>query len=137
MERTGRCMCGAVTYTATLEGRLTACHCSMCRRWASGPYLAAGPAEVKFTGEDNITVFTSSTWAERGFCNKCGSSLFYRITAGKYAGLTNVSFGTLDDPSGFRMVREWYCDSKPEAYAFTGERERLTSEQIAAMFSQG
>ena len=137
MERTGKCMCGAVTYTATLEGRLTACHCGMCRRWASGPYLAAGPAEAKFTGEENITVFTSSKWAERGFCNKCGSCLFYRMTAGKYAGLTNVSFGTLDDQSGFEMVREWYCDLRPDAYAFEGERERLTTEQINAMFSMG
>lgn len=106
----------------------------MCRRWAGGPYLAAGPAEVQFKGEENLTVIKSSDWAERGFCNKCGSSLFYRLTAGEYAGLTNVGFGTLDDQSGFEMVREWYCDLKPDAYTFEGERERLTTEQINAKF---
>lgn len=134
MERTGRCMCGAVTYTAALEPKLSACHCSMCRRWAGGPYLAAGPAKVRFSGEENITVIKSSGWAERGFCNKCGSSLFYRLTAGPAAGLTTVGFGSLDDPSGFEMVREWFCDRKPDAYAFEGDRERLTTEQIKAIF---
>lgn len=128
-------MCGAVTYSATIEPTLSACHCSMCRRWAGGPYLAAGPADVKFDSEDDITVIRSSNWAERGFCRKCGSNLFYRLTGGRHAGLTNVSFGTLDDPSGFEMVREWFSDLKPDAYAFEGERDCLTSVQIAAMFS--
>ena len=130
-------MCGAVTYTADLEARLTACHCSMCRRWSSGPFLAAGPAEVEFSGQENISVIASSSWAERGFCSKCGSALFYRISVGKLAGLTTVSFGTLDDQSGFEMVREWYCDLRPDAYAFEGERERLTTAQINAMFFAG
>lgn len=135
MERTGRCMCGAVTYTASLEPTVSACHCGMCRRWAGGPFLTAGPAEVEFAGRENMTVIESSAWAERGFCNKCGSSLFYRLTGGRYAGVTHVGFGTLDDQSGFEMVREWFCDLKPDAYAFEGEHDRVTSEEIEAMFS--
>jgi len=127
-------MCGAVTYTAQIELKLSACHCGMCRRWAGGPFLAAGPAEPTFSGEESLSVIESSDWAERGFCNKCGSGLFYRITTGQYAGMTNVAFGTLDDQSGFEMQREWYSDLKPDAYTLEGERERVTSEQIAAMF---
>jgi hypothetical protein len=39
MERTGKCMCGAVSYTAKgVDKEIAACHCSMCRRWASGPF---------------------------------------------------------------------------------------------------
>ena len=30
-------------------------------------------ADVTFKGEENISVFNSSLWAERGYCNKCGS----------------------------------------------------------------
>ncbi|HJL14816.1 MAG TPA: hypothetical protein RMH99_04120 [Sandaracinaceae bacterium LLY-WYZ-13_1] len=33
--------------------------------------------------------------------------------------------------------REWFCDRKPEAYALEGERERLSTEEIMAMFSGG
>jgi len=29
--------------------------------------------DVAFEGEENISVFSSSEWAERGFCNKCGA----------------------------------------------------------------
>lgn len=137
VERTGKCMCGAVTYAAKIEPKLSACHCGMCRRWSGGPYLAAGPAEATFSGEENLTVIKSSDWAERGFCNKCGSSMFYRLTAGQYAGMTNVGFGTLDDQSGFELTREWYCDLKPDAYTLEGDHERVTSEQIAAMFGGG
>lgn len=134
VDQTGKCLCGAVTYTATLKPTFSACHCTMCRRFASGPYLAAGPADVVFKGEENITVYSSSAWAERGFCAKCGSSLFYRLTAGEHAGMTNMSLGTLDDPSAFELVREWYSDLRLEEVDYDAEHEKFTSAQIAEMF---
>jgi hypothetical protein len=46
---TGRCLCGAVSFTA---GGVTthhhACHCAMCRRWGSGPYLGARVERIEF-----------------------------------------------------------------------------------------
>ena len=32
-----------------------------------------------FNGEENIERYSSSAWAERGFCKRCGSSLLYRF----------------------------------------------------------
>jgi hypothetical protein len=34
---------------------------------------------VSFDGEEHLSVFDSSKWAERGFCRSCGTHLFYRI----------------------------------------------------------
>ena len=136
MERTGRCLCGAVTFTAKgLEPTLAACHCGMCRRWTGGPLLAISPGEVEWVGEDRIATYRSSEWAERGFCSSCGTSLFYRVTApGPHQGREHLAFGTLDDQSGFELNLEYFIDIKPEAYALEGDRTRLTEAEVFARF---
>ena len=129
-------MCGAVRYSAKdLDTKASACHCSMCRRWSGGLFMAVSVGEVTWQEEGALKVLRSSEWAERGFCSSCGSSMFYRITAdGPMKGATTVSFGTLDDQTGIEITREWYIDLKPEAYTLEGEREGLTEAQILAMF---
>jgi hypothetical protein len=138
MERTGRCLCGAVRYTAkSLQPKMAACNCSMCRRWSGGPYLSIGTNEVEWSGEEALTTYTSSDWAERGFCSVCGSSLFYRVTKdGPFHGAMHIAFGTLDDQSGFDMKMEFYIDLKPSAYAFAGEHKRLTEAEVMALFTE-
>jgi hypothetical protein len=137
LERTGRCLCGAVSYSAKgLEGTTAACHCGMCRRWTGGPLLAISPGDVVWVGEDNIKTYTSSEWAERGFCSVCGTSLFYRVTApGPHQGRSHIAFGTLDDQRGFDMTLEYFIDLKPEAYTFAGERKKLTEAEVFALFN--
>ncbi|MBX7080705.1 MAG: GFA family protein [Nannocystaceae bacterium] len=110
----------------------------MCRRW-SGIALMVGPwAQVTWTQQDQLVVFRSSDWAERGFCGRCGSSLFYRITAqGPHAGAINVNFGALDDQSGFALETEWFSDRCPSAYALTGNPRRITEAEVLAMFGGG
>ena len=102
MERKGRCLCGAVSYTAKgLGPELGVCHCGMCRRWSGGPLFATSTEDLVWEGEDTIATYQSSEWAERGFCSACGSALFYRVTApGPYHGDTHLAFGTLDNQSG-------------------------------------
>ena len=137
MERTGKCLCGAVGYTATLsKPEISACHCGMCRRWTGGPLLCTSAKEVKWAGDEHIKVFKSSDWAERAFCSQCGTALYYRITApGPHQGSVTLAFGTLDDQSGFELHREWFIDKKPEAYTLAGERETFTEAQVFAMFA--
>jgi hypothetical protein len=137
MERSGKCLCGAVRYTARgLEPKLSACHCGMCRRWSGGPYLSFGSSDVEWAGQDKITTFTSSDWAERGFCSVCGSALFYRVTApGPHQGRQHIAFGTLDDQSGFDIRIEFFIDNKPDGYTLAGEHRRLTEAEVLATFS--
>ena len=136
MERRGRCLCGAVSYTATVPKlELAACHCGMCRRWTAGPFLAVGAADVAWEGEEKIGLFQSSEWAERGFCSACGSSLFYRVTApGPHQGAVQLAFGTLDEQSGFDLHLEWFIDKKPDSSGLEGERKTLTEAEVFAMF---
>src|SRR5687768_16408905 len=69
----GHCLCSAVKFTAEkVETHHHICHCGMCRRWAGGPVFGASASGVKFEGEEHITRYASSEWAERGFCSRCG-----------------------------------------------------------------
>lgn len=139
MDRTGKCLCGAATFTAKgLSEEASACHCGMCLRWAGGPWIGVFVEALDVADESVVTVAQTSAWAERGFCNQCGSGLFYRVTAeGKHQGLTSVSLGCLDDPNGLKLTKEWFIDRKPDVYAFEGERRRVTEAEAMAMFGGG
>jgi len=80
-EGTGACLCGAVKFKAlNTETSIGACHCNMCIKWGGGPFMGAHcGCDVSFIGEEYITLYSSSDWAERGFCKRCGSHLFYRL----------------------------------------------------------
>ena len=55
----GRCLCGAVSFTAEgVNGEVHACHCATCRKWSGVSMLAMGTAAVDFTGASNIAVTT-------------------------------------------------------------------------------
>jgi hypothetical protein len=88
---------------------------------------------VKFDGEENVAVYRSSAWAERGFCSKCGTQLFYRILdSDEY----DMCVGTFDDQSEFVLALEIFIDRKPDAYALVGEHTRLTEAETLEKYKE-
>ncbi|MDJ0858862.1 MAG: GFA family protein [Dinoroseobacter sp.] len=134
---TGGCLCGTVRYKLTTPPKgIGACHCGMCRKFSGGIELGIEvPAEgVEFIADDSLRIYSSSDWAERGFCSICGSSLFWRLTApGPMHGLFSLSAGSLDSLEGLALTQEVYIDMKPAGYALAGEHKRLTEADIMAM----
>jgi len=130
MDSTGQCLCGAVTFSAKdIDPHMHACHCTMCRKWSGGPGFAIGVGSVEFNGEANITAFASSDWAERGFCNRCGTNLFYRMPQ---TGMTMLWAGSLDNNEDFDLTGEIYVDEKPAGYNFAGDHPRQTGPEFLA-----
>ena len=130
----GSCLCGAVSLSATsMNHQVAACHCSMCRKWGGGPLLAVEcNSDLSFSGEENIGVYQSSQWAERGFCNKCGSHLFYRL---KQNGQYYIPVGIFDNSEGLVFEHQVFIDEKPEYYSFANETTNLTGAEIFAQFA--
>ena len=132
----GKCLCGAVTIRATPKRRtVEACHCSMCRRWSGTAYVGVQcGSDVEILGQDNVVRYRSSEWAERGFCGRCGSSLFFH-----YLPLDTYGFlaGLFPDDSFEPLAEEIFIDEKPLYYSFAGERERLTGAEVMAKFGVG
>ena len=137
MSKTGKCLCGAVSYElAEAPKSYGACHCKMCRTFSGGIEMGVEvpPGGITWTGEENIGTYQSSDWAERGFCKICGSSLFWRLTAeGPMQGLLSLSAGSLDDLDGMEFATEVYIDAKPASHAFAGDRKRMTEAEVMAM----
>ena len=134
IERQGSCLCGAVRISVkTLGNSIDACHCTMCRKWGGGPALAIDcNDDIHFEGNDNIAVFSSSKWAERGFCRHCGSHLFYRL---KQEGYYSIPIGLLDDDESLIFDQQIFIDEKPSYYSFANETKNMTGAEVFAQYS--
>jgi hypothetical protein len=78
MEWTGGCLCGAIRYRATADPiRAVNCHCSMCRQESGAAFLTHVhfPIDTFTWTKGEPKRYRSSPDAERGFCDRCGSSL--------------------------------------------------------------
>ncbi len=128
---TGRCLCGSVSFTAPAASQtVAACHCGMCRQWGGGPYMAvACGTDVSFLGDDNISVYNSSDWAERGFCRQCGTHLFYRLKSHQ---LYFMPAGVFDGDRQFVFDTQIFVDTKPDYYCFANETTDMTEAEFIA-----
>lgn len=93
---------------------------------------------VDFDGQENVQTFASSEWAERGFCNCCGSNLFYRILPSEHfpQGEYILTAGSIDSTHELVFDHEVFVDHKPAWYDFNGnkQRHRMTEADILAAF---
>lgn len=133
-KKQGACLCGSVGVLIELDGHnFDACHCNMCRKWSGGPALTIdGGKNVSFTGEEFIATYSSSAWAERGFCKGCGTHLFYRLKDSNYC---NFSFGLFEDTDDFKFHMQIFIDSKPSCYEFANQTEKMTEAEVLAKFA--
>lgn len=129
----GRCLCGKVKVTASkMSHNVGSCHCGMCRRWTGGPLLAVDcGSDVSFEGKENIGVYDSSDWAERGFCKSCGTHLFYRL---KESGEYIMMVGIFDDDN-FVFDHQIFIDEKPAYYSFSNETQNMTGAEVFAKYA--
>jgi hypothetical protein len=132
----GGCLCGAVRFTAEPKDRnVGVCHCGMCRRWAAGPFFAMEcKGAVKVADESSLGVYRSSEWAERCFCKRCGSVLFYRLVGKDFS---VISAEALDDRSGLVFASQIFVDDKPPYYDFANKTHNMTGAEVFAAFAPG
>ncbi len=130
----GGCLCGAVRFTATPPNcDVSACHCGMCRKWSAGPFLCLdGGSTLKVEDASQLGVYRSSEWAERCFCKKCGSVLFYRLVQN---GNSYASAEAFDDRAGYALTSQVFIDEKPAYYDFANKTHNMTGAEVFAAFA--
>lgn len=115
-DKTGRCLCGAVTIAVRGKlGPVSYCHCSQCRR-QTGLYYATTDAlitDVEITGRDSIGTFRASADAERAFCRLCGSALYWK---GDGEGRISLLAGLFPNPTEFEGGYHIFCADKGDFY---------------------
>ncbi len=98
----GRCLCGAVRFTASAAQLWVAnCHCESCRRNTGAPMTTfVGFPSDAFAITDGLpAVFESSPGVRRKFCRRCGTPLSYE--ADRSPGEIHIHISTLDEPDRF------------------------------------
>ncbi len=133
MKNSLRCLCKKVELIVQIKDlQFDSCHCSMCRSWCGGPALAVQANKLKIINNEHVTIYNSSEWAERGFCNQCGTHLFYRLKDGSFI---NVPLGLFDNADDFKFNSQIFIDKKPKCYSFSDVTKLMTEEEILNLYS--
>ena len=129
-----RCLCGATQFEVKLSNHeVAACHCSMCRRQTGGPLMSIDVENINFIDQQHLSVFSSSEWGERGFCNMCGTFIFWRIKDHSFA---NINVFTLEHPpEDLNFNLEIYVDNQPSFYSFNNQTKKMTEAEVVALFN--
>ena len=122
-ETLGTCLCGAITVELPEpHSDVGVCHCAMCRTWTSGPWMALQVPGAQIRG-DTLAVYSSSSFAERGFCSRCGAHIFHRPKLGDELAISAGLFRS----QSFSIEREIFSDAKPPFYRFVAGSRKSTS----------
>lgn len=128
----GHCLCGAVTVRAEVSKPiLRACHCDMCRQHTSSMLMTLGVDDDTLIFEGPVKLYRSSDWAERGFCEICGSTLFYGTIADKRR---HPAAGLFKDATGAPLKLEFFTDNAA-GYALEGDHRKMTTKETEALFA--
>lgn len=127
---TGGCLCGRVRYEADVflqNGYI--CHCTICQRSTGQPaditvLIKAGTLRYL---KDEPKYYLSSDYGKRGFCSHCGSRLVWQAIRPEDDWLTNLSVGTLDNPSEARMSRHICADTQLPWFKLCEDLPKLAS----------
>ncbi len=115
---TGGCLCGGVRYRIAGPCRdIIVCHCENCRR-AHGhvaAYTAVARDRLELLADATLEWYhdaSPDTW--RGFCRRCGSSLFWDARDG--AGRISIAAGSLDDSRALKTIGHIFLDEAGKYY---------------------
>ena len=107
---TGGCLCEGVRYRLDGPRRdIILCHCENCRRTHGhlGAYTSVDQADLQLLRQQTLSWYHDrSPDAYRGFCNRCGASLFWDARDGRNK--MAVAAGSLDDAGGLRIIGHVY-----------------------------
>lgn len=129
----GQCLCGAVRIVAKVDNpRLRACHCDMCRQHNSGMFVSLETVPGSITVDGPVKIFKSSEWANRAFCETCGSTLWYGMN---HDGSKNLAAGLFPNAGGGVLKVEFFADKCPQGYSLAGDQRKMTTEETIALFA--
>ncbi len=127
--RFGGCQCGAIRYRAdSLRRDSHVCHCRMCQKAAGNFFMAlvGVPLSDLHWTRGKAAVFSSSEHVRRGFCQACGTPLFYLHDENSHIAMTTGSF---DRPAEIPMDTQYGMEARlPQIDQRTDPGNLLTTE---------
>ena len=110
------CLCGSIKIkTQGYHRNVHNCHCIQCMK-THGNYAAYSAIQivnVKFLKKKTLKWFKSSKKGRRGFCNKCGASMFFRSMDSKDI---HIAAGMFNKPVKLKTEMNIFVKKKLEYY---------------------
>lgn len=123
----GSCLCGAVRFS--IDGAISpieVCHCVQCRKW-TGHVLASIEVDreaLQLAGAEQVQWYHSSPKVRRGFCGRCGSTLFFDpIDQAKHRWI-GIAMGALDSSTGAKIALHIFTAEKGDYYDISDGAEQ-------------
>ena len=128
----GRCLCGAVTVRVdgAHDPRPGACHCRMCQRWTGAVLMCFRAQPEAVTVEGPVRRYVAAGFAERAFCDTCGSHLWMRDLKGNDP--YDLMPGLFDDARDWPLHSEIYIDRAMASVRLQGAESRRTRAEYEA-----
>ncbi len=115
---TGGCLCGGVRYRINGKCRdIINCHCENCRRTHGhiAAYTSVDQSALALIRQQTLQWYhDESPNTYRGFCNRCGASLFWDARDGRNK--IAVSAGSLDDSHELKTIGHVYVSEAAKYY---------------------
>ena len=92
----GKCLCGGIKFTTKgFHREVSNCHCIQCMKTHGNfaAYTRVNDNCLNFLNKKTLKWFKSSNKAKRGFCFRCGASIFFKVNKSK---TTSISAGMFD-----------------------------------------
>lgn len=130
-ERTGRCLCGAVSFKLATEPMATRiCWCRDCQHLSANGSVNVMVAADGLTVTGTLAEFTKTAHSgneiTRMFCPACGTHLFARAAARPQFRVVRV--GNLDDPSSVKPTTNIWASSAPAWACLDAALERVAQQ---------
>ena len=126
------CLCKSVEFEVNFAtSNYSVCHCKDCHKWTGGVFMSlSGGKDLNFKNEAEIGRYSHSSWAERGFCKKCGTNLFYRMKKSNHYFLM---LGVIDDEITLNFDEQQFIDEKPNHFSFTNATKVISKKEMKIM----
>ena len=112
----GKCLCGGIKFTTKgFHTEVSNCHCIQCMKTHGNfaAYTRVNDDCLNFQNKKTLKWFKSSKKAKRGFCFKCGASIFFKVNKSKS---TSISAGMFDKSLKVKSNKNIFVEKRLKYY---------------------
>ena len=113
------CLCKGIVMTIKGDFRpVVNCHCMQCTKTHGNyaAYTSVLEENITYKSKSTLKWFSSSAKAKRGFCKKCGASVFFKKIGSR---AISISAGLFKNPTNLKTFSHIYTHNKRDYYKIT------------------
>ena len=121
------CLCGEIQLkTKGFLRHVLNCHCYQCMK-THGNYAAYTTSldkDIEFIKKRTLKWFRSSKKAKRGFCKKCGASIFFKFLN---SDSISIAAGMFQNPTNLKTKMNIFVKGKLDYYKLNNKLPKFSS----------